>query len=444
LSRARLKTCDIAGLALIAAILYLGGCAAYAPPTDPPTDFRQRAETGNDRDVFVSAVILSTEESQQVFAANLVKKGIQAIWIEIDNRANEDLVVNLLAVDRDYFSPSEAAWMSRGFRKRRSKTKIAYFSDQHINPRVPRQSKVDGYVFANFDADAKAFSVQMIGKNSFYLVDFVLPVPGFEADHMQPQQADIKTDQRALDLDMRGLSSYIESLPCCVYGGDLKTPGDPLNLIMVGELEHIISTLVRRGWNLTETVSAQTAWRTAASSVFRFQYKTSPVSPLYVFERSQDAAFQKARKSVDERNHLRLWQAPVTFAGTPVWVGQISRDIGVKASSKTWVTHKIDPMVDEARYYFVMDILESQYLQRVGYLDGVGASTMDAPRKNYTNDEYVTDGRRVVLFLSEDPVPYDELDILDWDYIFEDPEFGGEDLDQDNPSSRSDIDSDRP
>jgi hypothetical protein len=31
-----------------------------------------------------------------------------------------------------------------------------------------------------------------------------------------------------------------------------------------------------------------------------------------------------------------------------VWVGQISRDIGVKFSRKIFVTHKVDPAVDKA------------------------------------------------------------------------------------------------
>ena len=74
---------------------------------------------------------------------------------------------------------------------------------------------------------------------------------------------------------------------------------------------------------------------------------------------------QKARGSVDERNHLRLWLAPVTFRGEDVWVGQISRGIGIKLSSKTVVTHKIDPIIDEARYYLVVDLAASQSLERL-------------------------------------------------------------------------------
>ena len=65
-------------------------------------------------------------------------------------------------------------------------------------------------------------------------------------------------------------------------------------------------------------------------------YRTSPVSPLYLFDRQQDLALQKIRGTVDERNHLRLWLAPVRVNGKSVWVGQISRDIGVKLAAKHW------------------------------------------------------------------------------------------------------------
>ena len=73
------------------------------------------------------------------------------------------------------------------------------------------------------------------------------------------------------------------------------------------------------------------------------EYRYSPVSSLYVFGRPQDIAFQKARENIHERNHLRLWMSRVTYQGLPVWIGQISRDIGVRFTTKTITTHKIDP-----------------------------------------------------------------------------------------------------
>jgi hypothetical protein len=51
-----------------------------------------------------------------------------------------------------------------------------------------------------------------------------------------------------------------------------------------------------------------------------FAKTAAPVSALYVFGRSQDAALQRARSSINERNHLRIWLTPLRFEGKPVWI----------------------------------------------------------------------------------------------------------------------------
>ena len=83
-------------------------------------------------------------------------------------------------------------------------------------------------------------------------------------------------------------------------------------------------------------------------------------------------------------------------------MGQISRDIGVRFTLKTWnlSTHRIDPDVDESREYVVEDLLNVGRLEAIGYVDGVGACSADEPRRNLTGDPYFTDGRRAILYLS--------------------------------------------
>jgi hypothetical protein len=133
------------------------------------------------------------------------------------------------------------------------------------------------------------------------------------------------------------------------------------------------------------------------------RYRYSPVSALYVSGRCQDLALQRARQTINERLHLRLWILPLRFQGKPVWIGQISRDIGVRFTPKTWnlTTHKIDPNVDEARDYLVDDLMERGRVLQVGYVAGVGAADRTAPRCNLTGDQYYTDGLRAVAMLSE-------------------------------------------
>jgi len=178
--------------------------------------------------------------------------------------------------------------------------------------------------------------------------------------------------------------------------------GDPVNLVIIGEFATILSAFGAR-WDESETITLRTCWKTARSFVLGSQYRYSPVSPLHLLGRTQDIALQRSRRSINERLHLRLWLTTTRFGGKPVWIGQISRDIGVRFTAKTWnlTTHRIDPDVDESRDYVVEDLMEAERIDAVGYVDGVGACEATAPRRNLTGDPYFTDGRRAVILLSE-------------------------------------------
>jgi len=85
-----------------------------------------------------------------------------------------------------------------------------------------------------------------------------------------------------------------------------------------------------------------------------------------------------------------------------VWVGQVSRDIGVRFTTKAWnlTTHRIDPDVDESRDYVIEDLMVAGRVAAAGYVDGVGACDRGSPHRNLTGDPYFTDGRRAVILLS--------------------------------------------
>lgn len=401
-------------LVVIAFLLLLVGCTAPPKQTES-LDYRARAETQVNGGVRVSAVILSPQETENSFALPLAKKGIQPVWLEIENQENKTLYLMVLSLDPNYFSPSEVAWMFQGEAEGSVDDLSDAFLAHHVPVVISPHSTVSGYVYTNLDPGVKAFTVELFGVQEHRTFEFIQTVPGFEADFMRVDFARLYAPSEVQDVDLDGLRQYLEDLPCCVLGGDAKTSGDPLNLVIVGDGLHVLATLVRQGWDLTETMRRDTIWRTIASSVFRSQYRTSPVSPLYLFERPQDAALQKTRGSVDERNHLRLWLAPVTLNGRKVWVGQISRDIGVRFSRKTFVTHKIDPYIDEARLYISLDIAASRSLQAVGYVKGVGYSDRESPHFNYTKDPFYTDGLRVVLIFGKARYPLESIQFLRWE-----------------------------
>ena len=172
----------------------------------------------------------------------------------------------------------------------------------------------------------------------------------------------------------------------------------------------------RRGWHPTEQTYVAAIWRTLRSFFFRSPYRYSPVSPLYVFGRRQDVSAQKARGSISLRNHARFWLTPLRYRGARVWIGQISRDIGVRmVVGFPPTTHLIDPDVDEARQGLLQELAYSQALTTFAYTKGVGACTREAPRGNLTNDPYFTDGLRVVMFFGKRPMTLDKVAFLQWE-----------------------------
>jgi hypothetical protein len=103
--------------------------------------------------------------------------------------------------------------------------------------------------------------------------------------------------------------------------------------------------------------------------------------------------------------------------GKPVWIGQISRDIGVRLTVKApfFVTHKIDPEVDEARNYLAQDLLASEFLYALAFAKGAVKAPQERPATNLTGDPYFSDGLRAVMLLSSQPVPEDHIELLKWE-----------------------------
>jgi hypothetical protein len=171
--------------------------------------------------------------------------------------------------------------------------------------------------------------------------------------------------------------------------------------VVIGDFEALLAAFAAR-WDESETISLVTCWKTVRAFLLGSSYRYSPVSPLHLFGRNQDIALQRTRHSINERLHLRLWLTPLAFTGKPVWVGQVSRDIGVRFTTHAWnlTTHRIDPDVDESRDYVIEDLMLSGRAAAAGYVAGVGGSTRDQPHRNLTGDPYFTDGKRAVILLS--------------------------------------------
>jgi hypothetical protein len=261
---------------------------------------------------------------------------------------------------------------------------------------------LEGFVFTGLDEGTKRVAVKLIGPAGAKEYAFTIPVPGLRIDHYSKHLDATGDGKDTVACDAAELRVRLEAMPRSTTNRLGKREGDPLNLVVVGALATILNGFGAR-WDQTEAISLRSCWRTLMAFSLGRRYRYSPVSSLYAFSRAQDFALQRARQTINERLHLRLWLTPLRFEGAPVWVGQISRDIGVRFTLRTWnlTTHKVDPDVDDARDYVLDYLMESARVSRVGYVAGVEPAPRAAQRHNLTGDPYFTDGLRAVAVFSD-------------------------------------------
>jgi hypothetical protein len=394
------------------------GCVGYNPRPSSESLFLERTQTKFKDNVRVKAAVPDATETQRIFGVDLYRHGIQPVWIEIENKDKEPVWFFPVALDPMYFTPLEAAFLSHfRFSNTANQKMDRYFFENGKDIYVPARSSRSGFVFTNLDEGTKAFVVDLVGEDQeVKTFTFFIPVPGLKIDHAKIDFKGLYPVDKWKNFENeKDFIEYLQALPCCTVNRDGTETGDPLNLIVVGSGEDVYHAFIRAGWDETETITAGSAWKTSISFLFGGHYRYSPVSALYVFGRRQDAALQKTRDTIHERNHLRLWLAPVQFQGNLVWVGQISRDIGVRFTIKTMVTHKIDPDVDETRSYLIQDLLYSQGLLKFAFVKGVDAAPIESPRQNMTGDPYFTDGLRAVLWVSSQPVAFEKVEFIEWE-----------------------------
>ena len=403
----------------------------YSPRPDA-WDFLEGAVTQPRENLEVQVAVMGGSASRKFFGVPMARRGIQPVWIRVVNRSAQPYRLQFVAIDPNYFSPLEAsainhyssgkrllvfgllAWLLfpllalllpiKLFAVRRANRKMDAFFLEHafrMHPIAPGEEQA-GFVYTNLSEGTKVVVVRLLGHEGSQEFEFSLPVEGIDADHLRRDFLEFLPVGEAPELDIPGLRQFLETAPEATTNGRGRRSGDPVNLVVIGNFPTVLGAFGAR-WDETEIISAASCWKTFRAFLTGAEYRYSPVSSLFLYDRQQDFALQRIRKSINERLHLRLWALPLRFREQRVWIGQVSRDIGVRLTWRTWnlTTHRIDPDVDEARDYVVEDLMQVGRLEVAGYVGGVGPCDRTAPRRNLTGDPYYTDGKRAVVFLSE-------------------------------------------
>ena len=380
--------------------LLIGACAS---PFEKPAPFddrslRARAVSKTDAGIRVSAAVPSRDESRSIFGVDLDQRGIQPLWLEIENGSERPFYFLPTGLDPEYFAPLEVAFLYQGPFHDEGKAALAehleVLSFESRSPILPGET-VSGFVYANRADPSVMVNVDLIGREWSDSIGLVVPVPGTEAAQQRMAAlSGLYTEADVVEIDDEpALRSALEELPCCA-ADQTGARSLPLNLVLIGKLDEWGPAFVGRN------------------------YRYAPASPWHAFGRMQDLSGRKISRWVAPQPHtLRLWLTPLRYQGTPIWVGQVSTGLGGRFAASGAGTQGIEPDVDEARNDVVQDLLYSQALAKVGFVKGAGRVSAAEPGQMPDGSPYRTDRLRAVLVFGGKAVSLAEVDFFDWERL---------------------------
>ena len=141
--------------------------------------------------------------------------------------------------------------------------------------------------------------------------------------------------------------------------------GDPINLALLGSEAQLDDAMREAGWTRADDVTLRSSRRIITSTLLRRSYDEAPVSPLFLFGRQQDVAYQQEVKgNPAKRHHVRFWRCPEGWllpGGYGVdWLaaGTFDRSVGFSLFTLQ-ITHKIDANTDIERDHIVSTLVDA-------------------------------------------------------------------------------------
>jgi hypothetical protein len=377
-------------------LLALAGCATWHAPAEvSDAALRARAVTANDREVHVTAAVLTAEDGRRMFGADVDQTGVQSVWIEVQNRTSQPLWLLRSGTDPDYFSPLEVAWsMHAPFARGTNSSINDHFDRFGFKNPIPPGATRTGILFTNPQRSTKLLNIDLLGNKTLFPFSLFMPVPDDSADERLPQLSIRYPDGQVTDFeDLAALRAALERSPCCATDADGSVQGDPLNAVFIGTIADIGAAGVRRGYR-RDSNESDTVQR--------------------VFGRKPEFVARKQAQAGAPATWIRLWVTPMRFDGKPVFVAQVGRPVGGRFGPRAAANILLHEDVDEARNLLIQDMMYSGGLEKLGFVTGVGAVSESLSRTTLDGARYHTDGLRAVLFFATRPLSLSDVEFLEW------------------------------
>lgn len=391
-------------------VLMLVACSSTPYRSQPLENFGvvERAVSKEQGAIRVRASVPSREEAEQILGFPIYKRSIQPVWLEITNNSPNRARFVHVSVDREYFSPLEVAYMHKKHFSKQGWMDMERHLMATAVPRViPAGESVSGFIYTHASDGTKSFNVDVYytgGDEAEYEeFTFFIEVPGFVPDHASVDFMALYDVREIRNLDNNQLREELVSLPCCSSNRDGGGLGQPVNVVLVGDGIEVLQSLLRAGWSETS-----------------YEKDDNYLNNVnYLFGRPPDAVFRKSRgKTIytTERNELSLWLAPFRNDGTGVWMGQVKHAIGQRYKiNEIFFGAAQDPDVDDGRDFLLQNLWYAQALEAVAFSWSGNAVPMEEPAVDFNDNAWFTDGGRIVMWLSGEPVALQEARNLQWD-----------------------------
>ena len=358
----------------LCSLLLLDGCAGQPYiSTDVSTgSVLARKITQEQESIRVSTAVPDAGETAELFGLSLYEKGVQPVWIEVENNSADLLRLSIWSVDSDYYSPLEVAWMNRkGYSGEGQAAMERSLYDAAIDRRIMPGEKSSGFVFTHLKPGTKGFNVDLISDQlRSYNFTFFVPMPGFTPDYMAVDFKRLYDDDEIVELDLDTLRPALEQAE--YYASDMSgtLQGLPLNVAIVGTSVALRRALLRADWEETELGSSLVG-------VAREQHYAG---------RPPDTTFIKIRADGTERKVLSLWLTPMRVGQEPVWLGQTVTAVG--GSGKVGDNSLVSPDIDTPYIYLMQNFWYSQSLTRIGFVRAGEAVSSAAPIESFRGWRY--------------------------------------------------------
>lgn len=184
--------------------------------------------------------------------------------------------------------------------------------------------------------------------------------------------------------------------------------GDPVNLALLGHEAQVHCAMTAAGWIRADDLDLASGRRMVRATVTRRSYPQAPVSPLMLFDRQQDFAYQQeVGGSTAQRHHVRFWRCPEGWmlpGGYAVdWLAAGTYDKSVGLSLFTFqITHKIEANTDIERDFVVQTVTAAAPESSVQVIEDFSTGYHS---RNGGGDLIQTDGDLPVIDLRAVPAP---------------------------------------